>query len=761
MLIYSLRTKILVIVLVFLSLIAAGFISYSVSTTANYKQLRQDGIERELDFETEKVNKIIARLEQGAVFYALGGNFYYDNQSNEIGEKFVIDALFGINEAAGGGFWFEPYVFNDNRFREGFYAFYDKLTKEIQIDNTFFLDEYDYHNKNWYREIFDGIKTNTCDNKIIWTKPYVDDSGTFSLMTTVGAGIYNDDGLLIGVSTIDWEIDNIIHELLEIKPTKNSFVLLYEEDKNLIISDTYKYFDTGESIKNIPWDKDADLISHNDQNYFCFKRYMDNTWVLSVYIPQNEIAADAERRNTRFIVLIQISFLIIFIIAFFVISGFVNAPIKKLTDDVSRIALGNLDTQININSKDEIGLLAKTFNKMTSDLNNSIEENLKEREEKKRINTELAVANSIQASMLPVNFFPERNEFDIYGSMIPAREVGGDFYDFYFLDKDNLAVVIADVSGKGIPAALFMVTAKTLIKNCSSCRTPKTAFETVNKKLFENNDTCIFVTAFMGIYNIPKKRFVYVNAGHNPPLLKRKNGSFEYLKTEPCIILAVKNDAVYNEYEIILEEGDTLFMYTDGITEAMNDKKELFGENRLSDALNKNKDSSVKEIYNAVKNEVDKFAGKAEQTDDIAMLILKITNINDKNQLTIEAEIKNLNSVFEFINKELDKRAVNKEIKDQINIAVEEIFVNIASYAYDNNKGFITITVTLNEKFTVIFEDNGKPYNPLEYPDPDLEKPILERDIGGYGIFMFKKMMDFTEYSRINDKNVLIIAKNL
>ena len=758
MFIHSLRTKIIVIVLVFLSLIGAGFIFYSNTTIGNYKQLRHEAIERTLDYETEKVNKIIAQLERAAVFYGVGGKFCFTEKSDQFGEQFVVEGLAGVPESCGGGIWFAPYEFSGDRLRVGYYAYFDK-DKNARLDDTFFLDRYDYHNKSWYREIFNGIENSfSSGDMVVWTKPYIDDSGTFSLLTTAGAGIFGENGKLIGITTIDWEIDQIINELTGIRPTENSFILLYEIDKDLIISGTYEGIYSGESLRNIPWDINQDLISHNGINYFCFKRRMDNDWVLSLYIPENEIAADAERRNTRFIIWIQVMLIIIIAAAFLIISGLINAPIKRLTSDVSQIALGNLDMRINIKSKDEIGLLARTFNKMTSELKKSIEENVREREEKKRIITELAVANVIQASMLPGTFFPERKEFDIYGSMLPAKEVGGDFYDFYFIDENNLAVVIADVSGKGIPAALFMVTAKTLIKNCSSCRTPKTSFETVNSKLCENNDACIFVTAFMGVYNIPAKRFIYVNAGHNPPLLKRRNGSFEFLKTKPNIVLAIKKDAVFKEEELILEEGDTIFMYTDGITEAMNRKKELFSEKRLCDVLNSSKDKSPKEIYNAVKNEVDEFADGEEQADDIAMLILKIT---DSGNLTVKAKSENLDKVFDYINKELEKNGFSSELINQIDIAAEEIFINIAEYAYEDSEGDVSISISIRAGSQIIikFEDTGKPYNPLEYPDPDLNKPLKDRDIGGFGVFMYKKLMDNVEYNRYEGKNILVITK--
>ncbi|MCL2758940.1 MAG: SpoIIE family protein phosphatase [Treponema sp.] len=774
MVIYSIRTKILVIVLVFLSLIGTAFIFYSLATTVSYKRLRIESIQKTLEFETEKVNKVIAELERGSVFYSIGGQLCFEEQSETLGEKFAVEGLSGLPDAVGGGFWFEPYAFKSDKQRAGFYAFYDKTMETVRIDDTFVMDQYDYHNRGWYREIIDNI---TEPYQVFWTKPYVDDSGSFSLMTTAGSGIYSNERL-IAVTTVDWEIDEVISQLIEINPTENSFVLLCVPEKDYIISSIYTDSFIGDSIQSIPWDINSDYFTHNGINYMRFGRYMNNGWLLSIQIPENEIFADVEKQNRLFSVIIEISFVAMLLLAYLLISRFINTPLKHLTYDVAQLGLGNLDMKLKVDSKDELGQLAKTFNKMTIDLKKSIEENARDREEKKRISTELAVAKEIQASMLPSTFpaFPERNEFDIYATMIPAKEIGGDFYDFYFIDKDNLVVVIADVSGKGIPASLFMVNTKTLINNFSTGKSPKEALESVNNKLCENNDSCIFVTAFMGIYNIPTGKFTFVNAGHNPPLLKKHKGNFEYLNTKQYIVLAIEKDTVYNEEEIYLEEGDTLYLYTDGITEAMNKKKELFGEDRLKETLNTGKFSSPKDILINVKREVDNFADGAEQADDITMLSLQIKNIKKDSEeieenteietvdsmkkITVEASANNLQKVMEFIKSELVDYNFPFGLRHEIEIAVEEVFTNIAYYAYGKEGGKTTVAISNNDKTVIMFEDTGRPFNPLEQPPPDLEKPLTDREIGGLGVYMIRNMMDKVEYSRISGKNILKITKN-
>jgi sigma-B regulation protein RsbU (phosphoserine phosphatase) len=250
--------------------------------------------------------------------------------------------------------------------------------------------------------------------------------------------------------------------------------------------------------------------------------------------------------------------------------------------------------------------------------------------EKERIGAELNVATQIQASMLPCIFpaFPERAEFDIYASMQPAKEVGGDFYDFFLINENTLAVVIADVSGKGVPAALFMVIAKTLIQNTAlSGKTPEVVFGIVNKMLCDNNEAGMFVTGFLGYLDIPSGKFTFVNAGHNPPLL-RKDGGFSWLKARAGFVLAGDRDTHYTQQEIQITPGDVLLLYTDGVTEAVNKKDELFSDPRLLETANRliaedGAQPSLIAFNNSIKQEIALFADGAEQADDITILIMK------------------------------------------------------------------------------------------------------------------------------------------
>lgn len=387
-----------------------------------------------------------------------------------------------------------------------------------------------------------------------------------------------------------------------------------------------------------------------------------------------------------------------------------------------------------------------------------------------RIETELNLAKEIQKNMLPSIFppFPEHKEIDIYASMSPAKEVGGDFYDMFLIDNNHLAICMADVSGKGVPASLFMMISKILIKNVSNIdKETDIALTRVNNMLCDGNKTGLFVTAWFGILNLTNGHLEFANAGHNPPLLYSvKTGRFEYLRTKPNMVLAGMENVNYRKNEIQIEPGDRIFLYTDGVTEATNIENKLYGEDRLQEFLNRSLDLSVEETIKEVKRDVDSFVGNAEQFDDITMLELlyKGKNVKEDNiiQKKFKADTKELSTIQEFVEKELKKYNCNSKTIHQINLVIEEVFVNIANYAYKEKDGYCTLAIQPeNGKVTFIFEDNGVSFNPLEKQDPDISLLADKRDIGGLGIFLTKKMMDEVKYKYENNKNILTISKKI
>ena len=311
-------------------------------------------------------------------------------------------------------------------------------------------------------------------------------------------------------------------------------------------------------------------------------------------------------------------FAALFVMIFVLVKKLVVNNIYQINDSLSAITEGKLDTVVNVRSHVE-------FDDLSNDINSTVD-TLKRyiADAAARIDAELAFAKAIQHSAMPSVFppYPGRREFDIHAAMFTAKEVGGDFYDFYFVDEDTLAFLVADVSGKGIPAAMFMMQSKTLLKSCAeSGMSVETVFTTANEKLCEGNDAGMFVTAWMGLMNVKTGHLTFANAGHNPPLVKQE-GEFRYHKTRAGFVLAGMEGIRYRRFEMQLQPGDTIFLYTDGVTEATDAAQQLYGENRLLALMNGQAGKSAKDVCEAVKADVDAFVGEAEQFDDITMLCL-------------------------------------------------------------------------------------------------------------------------------------------
>ncbi|MBE5782595.1 MAG: hypothetical protein E7329_04675 [Clostridiales bacterium] len=313
-------------------------------------------------------------------------------------------------------------------------------------------------------------------------------------------------------------------------------------------------------------------------------------------------------------------FAALFIMIFILVKRLVVNNIYQINDSLSAITEGKLDTVVDVRSHVE-------FDDLSNDINSTVD-TLKRyiADAAARIDAELSFAKAIQHSALPSIFppYPDKKEFDIHAAMYTAKEVGGDFYDFYFVDENTLAFLVADVSGKGIPAAMFMMQSKALLKSCAESKmSVEQVFTTANEKLCQGNDAGMFVTAWMGLLNVKTGALTFANAGHNPPLLKRADGSFECLRTRAGFVLAGMEGIRYRKNEMQLNPGDILYLYTDGVTEATNESEKLYGEERLLKLLNTHSFASAQIICEAVKADVDAFVGNAEQFDDITMLCLR------------------------------------------------------------------------------------------------------------------------------------------
>ncbi len=384
-------------------------------------------------------------------------------------------------------------------------------------------------------------------------------------------------------------------------------------------------FETG----NIPERK---LISNYQFGYILTAGYPvvydgEVVALIAVEIPMSTLRSDISDYVVKVLIGAGIVTALMLLIGITFIVKTIIKPIGTVAAEADRFVKNNAeisDKLGGIKTRDEIQLLSQSLLRLEIDIKDYIENITKITAEKERIGAELSVATQIQADMLPRIFpaFPGRAEFDIYASMTPAKEVGGDFYDFFLIDDDHLALVMADVSGKGVPAALFMVIAKTLIKNHAQLGeySPAKVLMSANEQLCEGNEAELFVTVWLAILEISTGKGMAANAGHEHPVLRRKGGKYELVEYRHSPAVATMEGIRFREHEFELHPGDSLFVYTDGVAEATNADNELFGNDRMLAALNKEPDVPPEKILQNVKAAVDEFVGIALQFDDITML---------------------------------------------------------------------------------------------------------------------------------------------
>lgn len=390
------------------------------------------------------------------------------------------------------------------------------------------------------------------------------------------------------------------------------------------ISDINVILDTGNRSGNY-------FVSHSDYGYNTSAilpiKGVDGKVlaVIGVEVPMTTIEA-ALKQYIINAILITIALIVIFLIIYIIyVFKSIVKPIDIVADEVGAFIENRKvsDKLKEINTNDEIENLSKSVLKMENDLNEYIDNLTRVTAEKERIGAELDVARDIQTSMLPCIFpaFPDNPEFDIHASMLAAKEVGGDFYDFFMVDEKHIALVVADVSGKGVPAALFMVIGKTLIKDHTTPgKDLGEVFTEVNNLLCEANSEGLFITAFEAVIDLETGDVRYVNAGHEMPIIARKGGAYEAIKVKRGFVLAGFEDFQYVEQTAKIEPGDRIFLYSDGVPEATNANNELFNMDRTVETLNKYRDLKPSELLPKVKEDIDIFVGEAPQFDDITML---------------------------------------------------------------------------------------------------------------------------------------------
>ena len=500
-----------------------------------------------------------------------------------------------------------------------------------------------------------------------WSESYID-AVTGRLMVTCSKPVYNSKDKLIGVVGVDVTIKTINQKIINTQIGELGYAFLIDNHGKVIarpgLSAEDKRWDKSFEAENLLYSDNAklrevieDMVAGNSrisrcrfeesEKYIAYAPITCTNWSIGIVMPVEEVIAPALATGSRILsvtedtsahinkqiknvrnmlgVIFIIIILIISIIAYR-LSKRITEPILALSKGAKIVGSGNLDYHLEVKTGDEVEDLANAFNKMTDDLK-TYTKNLKETTAaKERIESELKIAAEIQVSMLPRIFppFPKRKEFDIFATMDPAKEVGGDFYDFFFIDDNKLCFFIGDVSGKGVPAALFMVISRTLLKT-EALRgfPPNEILFRVNNILCPDNDACMFVTIFCGILNIETGEIQFANAGHNPPLVCTGEYGFDFIQMPRGFVVGTMEDTKFESKKLILKPNDVIFMYTDGVTEAMNPEARLFSGERLKQSLSNLKGKDITNIIHEIRVQIKTFAQRTPQSDDITMLALK------------------------------------------------------------------------------------------------------------------------------------------
>jgi sigma-B regulation protein RsbU (phosphoserine phosphatase) len=545
-------------------------------------------------------------------------------------------------EIYGAAVAFEPYGFDKTVLH--FAPYFFKSDGSIEFSDLG-KGSYRYDSWDWYqipKEL----------NASSWSEPYYDEGGGYIIMATYSVPLYKKIGgkkHFAGIVTADINLGWLQEVVSSTKVLQTGYAFLISQNgtivthpsKDLIMNETIfgvaearndsQLRDIGK--KMIGGESGLVPFRSIDSEKPCWMYYTpipSNGWSLAVLFPRDELAADVTRLNGIVVVLGVVGLLLLSVAIVFIARSITN-PLRAMAEASKTIATGNLEVELPpVKSGDEVGKLSDAFRYMKESLKKYIHDLTETTAAKERIESELKIAHDIQMSILPKTFppFPDRREFDIYAAIEPAREVGGDFYDFFFIDDDCLCFVIGDVSGKGVPAALFMAVTKTLIKaKTSRDGDPGMILTKINKDLNQGNEASMFVTIFIGILNTKTGEIFYSNGGHNPPLLIRREAdvslAVEPLPTSPGLVVGAMEESTYQTERITLNPGDAIFVYTDGVTEAMNERGAFFSDGRLKKQLVTLKGKSVRETLAETMEGIASFSHGASQSDDITMMMIR------------------------------------------------------------------------------------------------------------------------------------------
>jgi sigma-B regulation protein RsbU (phosphoserine phosphatase) len=631
-----------------LVIVLSSAVIFAVTLGYNYYQSRiilQDELESNArNLALSLVNKVetqltaVTKVTEGLARSLETGSFT-DQQQHALLKRIVENNP----EIYGSFIAYEPYAVNGKqRLYAPYYYREQGQTAFRRLDQSYI--DYPYPYWDWYqipREL----------GKLEWSEPYFDEGAGNILMSTCSLPFYREiDGSkqLAGIAGADVSLDDLTELISSVKILRTGYAALLSRNgtilahplKDTIMNETF--FSIAEARNDSFLRELGRKMVRGESGFIHYQSLVGFTswmyytpipstgWTLAVVFPEAELLENV-RQLSMTMAAMGFGGILLLTLAVIGIAMAIIRPLQVLTAATDQVASGNFDVPLpTVHSNDEVGILTRDFQAMQASLKEYVKNLTETTAAKERIQSELKVATNIQASLLPRIFppFPEHPEFEIYASMVPAKEVGGDFYDFFFIDEKNLCFLIADVSDKGVPAALYMMVAKTLLKTEGQrLGEPDRMLASVNRILAADNENCMFTTVFCAILDITTGDVRFANAGHNPPLVIDSQGA-RYLSLKPGLMLGALTETVYTLERITLKPGDALFLYTDGVTEARSPEEELYGEAQLLSALQLAPKEELSEMIHHISIELAQHASGAPQSDDITMLAIRMTANN-------------------------------------------------------------------------------------------------------------------------------------
>lgn len=667
-------------------------------------------------------------------------------------------------------YWYAPYAFEKNG-----------RLKTRMLGN----EDYDYFKMDWYRlpKILD---------KPVWSEPYFDKGGGDTLMCTYSIPIHRYFGKtrrFIGVLTMDVSLANF-HEIVEkVKVSDSGYAFLVSRRGQILVSprpdlmnrnllEVAKAGGGHESVSavrdmlagNSGFNQMDGLEAKKTSSYLCYAPVASTGWSFGIVFLEKELFEDMYKflRIMSWIFGISITLLLLTTVW---ITRRMTRPIVRLVEATKKIGHGDFETKLPVRkSKDEVAQLTNAFMVMRDELRSYIV-NLEETTmAKEKIESELNVAHSIQMGMLPRGFTTPEN-WDLYAVLNPARAVGGDLYDFFYLDPTHLCIAIGDVAGKGVPASLFMMVTRTLLRAKAIAGIPiNLVMQSINTELCQDNPNQMFVTFFAAVVDLHAARMEYCNAGHSVPLVIGQKENLKELKMRNGFPLGIFDDATYSSGIYNFAPGEVLVLTTDGIPDALSFGNQFYGEERLREFVTGQAGKTATVITQSLAADLAKFAEGAEQADDITILSLQYKRNKDLNEddmdkvtLTLKNQLAELERIVITLEELAEKWKIPPRVSMELNLVLEELFTNIVFYAFDDQEEHeITLEITREQHGRIVLKliDDGKPFNLLEKDTGDVfDKPLEERRIGGLGIHFVKEMMNEVAYSRTDNKNIVILAR--